>query len=393
MMSFKIIGVQQSSITKLNFIDLFSGAGGFSCGLEQAGLKCLLGVDFDKYAMESFEANHKHAQVYCGPIQKLSNKKLSQILGGKPIHLVVGGPPCQGFSTVGPGNPSDERNRLFNEFCRVVKHTNPLFVVMENVTGLLAKKNEKVLLSIFRKFQSLGYHMEAKVLEAQNYGTPERRRRTILIGSRINNKIVFPKSTHDTILAKTFVPAKTVGEALKEVSNCKIQLNHDLELAKPKNSLDLKRIKRIPEGKGIRYKKDEDLYFTKSLKLNINWEDLREGRFRQTKYHRLDRNKPSPTIMTHRHTYFHPVEDRYLTQREAASLQGFPHRFEFRGPLSAQWRQIGNAVPPLMGKAIGKTILKMLKDSKKQTSLKKISSKDKINGLRSKAFHYKEKSL
>lgn len=379
------------SSKKLKFIDLFAGAGGFSCGLEQAGFECLLGIDFNKHAMDTFALNHKKAIALHAPIQELSNKKISRLLGDEKVNLVVGGPPCQGFSTVGKGNPEDERNTLFREFCRVVRFLKPEFIVMENVTGLLAKKNEETLISILNTFKRMGYTMDARVLESQHYGVPERRKRTILIGSRIGDQINFPIKTHDVLCGKMFVPAQTVGDALKSVLKTKKIQNHDLKSAEPKNKLDLKRIKKIPEGRYIRYREDEKKYFRSSaLKLGIDWDELREGRLRQAKYFRLDRKKPSPTIMTHRHTYFHPNEDRYLTQREAAAIQSFPTNFVFSGPLSAQWRQIGNAVPPLMGKAIGKAIQKMYKSQIKTTGLKKKKSRTtkEINGLRSKAFSY-----
>ncbi|WP_127717663.1 DNA cytosine methyltransferase [Halobacteriovorax sp. HLS] len=378
----------------LNFIDIFAGAGGLSCGLELAGLNCLLGIDYDKYAMQTFAKNHRKAQAFCGDIRKLQKKELLEKLDGNPVHLVVGGPPCQGFSTVGLGNPDDMRNTLFLEFCRVVRITKPYFVIIENVTGLLAKKNEDTLQNIFKKFKSLGYDMDVQVMSSQNYGVPEKRRRTILIGTRINVEIEFPKKTHDVVIAKTHRPSMTVGDALSNLATKSGEfLNHDLDSAHLKSKIEKKRIARIPEGKGIRYEADEKKYFTPSLKLGVDWKNLRENRFRQTKYQRLDRSLPSPTIMTHRHSYFHPVEDRYLTQREAAALQSFPNNFEFMGPLSAQWRQIGNAVPPLMAKAIGKSILKMYKNylnERDSKALKKENTKTRIRNVRETAFVYKK---
>lgn len=373
------------SKTTLNFIDLFSGAGGLSCGLELAGMNCVLGVDMDKNAIETFKANHLQADAFCGSITDLSAKKIKELTKNIEIHAVVGGPPCQGFSTVGLGNPNDQRNHLFKEFIRVVKITNPLFVVIENVTGLLAKKNEKTIQSIFKIFAKMGYTLDVQVMSAENYGVPERRRRTIIIGSRINQTITFPDTMSNIV---------TVGQALKNLktSNGKY-LNHDIEAAKIKSALETARIACIPEGKGVRYEIDEKTYFkSKKLKLNVNWEELRENRFRQTKYQRLDRKKPSPTIMTHRHNYFHPTDNRYLTQREAAALQSFPNDFQFYGPLSAQWRQIGNAVPPLLGKAIGGAIMNMHAERilSKTAGVKKLTSKDIVLNVRKKAFVYKE---
>ncbi len=378
---------------KLKFIDVFSGAGGLSCGLELAGLECALGVDFNQHAINTFEKNHKHAKSYCGDITKLTNKEITRLLDGKDINLVVGGPPCQGFSTVGPGNPEDDRNRLFLEFVRIVKHTQPEFVIVENVTGLLAKKNEKTLRAIFKKFGDLGYNMDVQVMSAEQFGVPEKRRRTIFIGSRVNEKITFPKKTHDTILAKTYRAPVTVGDALSDLADKKGNLyNHDIEQCQIKSKLDLKRIQRIPEGQGIRYEKDEKKFLTKSLKLGVDWKTIREGRLRQTKYQRLDRSSVSPTIMTHRHSYYHPVENRYLTQREAAKIQSFPNDFVFTGPLSAQWRQIGNAVPPLLAKSLGLSIKKMFNEyqkSKDKNLAKKKVERKIIENIRGQAFFYR----
>lgn len=373
--------IKDTNTVKLNFIDLFSGAGGLSNGLEQAGLKCLLGIDMDKNAIETFKANHRYANTYCGSITEITEKKLIELTKGQTIHAIVGGPPCQGFSTVGIGDPKDERNLLFREFIRLVKILHPHFFIIENVTGLLAKKNEKTILAIFKLFSDLGYNLDVKVMSAEDYGVPERRRRTIFIGSRINNTITFPMP-----LVKAPV---TVGHALKNLKSKNGKFyNHDIDKAKVKSDLDLKRIAHIPEGKGIRYEEDEKSYFPKKLFLGIDWKNTPENRLRQTKYQRLDRKKPSPTIMTHRHNYFHPTENRYLTQREAAALQSFPNDFVFTGPLSAQWRQIGNAVPPLLGKALGTSLLAMYSAQEKKSKLviKKINQ---AHSARKSAFTYK----
>ena len=369
---------------ELNFIDLFSGAGGFSCGLEMAGFRCLLGVDFDRHAMNTFALNHPHAQTYCGDVGELDNNQIDKILNGTQIDLVVGGPPCQGFSTVGPGNPMDLRNKLFREFIRIVSHTNPNYVIMENVTGLLAKKNEKTLHAILREFQNLGYNINVQVLEASDYGVPEKRRRTIFIGSKINHEITFPLATHGTKR-----PLNTVGKALDQLYRTKKLQNHDIEAALIKNKLEFKRIQYIPEGFGIRYQKDEINYLPKKLYLGVNWKTIPEGRLRQTKYFRLNRKGPSPTIMTHRHTYYHPVENRFLTQREAATLQSFPANFVFTGPVSSQWRQIGNAVPPLLGKVIGQHLHFLMKNADLLKTKKAKIKKHSLDKLRKSAFRYR----
>lgn len=373
--------------TTLNFIDVFSGAGGLSCGMELAGLECVLGIEMDKYAAKTFAHNHKHAETYCGDIRQLTKNQLEEMIKGKKIHAVIGGPPCQGFSTVGKGDPDDVRNMLFREFVRIVKTTHPYFVVIENVTGILAQKNEKTLQSIFGEFHKMGYHLRVQVMSAENYQVPEKRRRTIIIGSRLNDEIIFPIPS-DRII--------TVGDAFKDLKapDGKIY-NHDEEQAQVKSPTDLMRLKQIPEGKGIRYQEDEESYLPLDLRLGIDWKKIPEKRFRQTKYQRLDRKKPSPTIMTHRHSYFHPQKHRYLTQREAARLQSFPNDFIFMGPLSAQWRQIGNAVPPMLGRAIGSSLLSMWKRDQhlaKGQGTKKNKKKDfnfSIKEIREKAFIYR----
>lgn len=378
----------------LNFIDVFSGAGGLSCGMEMAGLRCLLGVEIDKYAAKTFAHNHKHAKVFCDSIHKLTKKKLEELLEGQKIHAVVGGPPCQGFSTVGIGNPNDERNSLFREFVRLVEISSPEFVIVENVTGLLAEKNEKTLKAIFSCFERLGYSLDVQVMSAQQYGVPEKRRRTIIIGSKRSSKIVFPLPTHDIEVAGKRLPAVTVGEALRDLKTAEGKiLNHDIAGSKIKCKIEEKRIACVPEGKGVRYEHDEENYFPASLKLGVDWANLKENRFRQTKFQRLSRKAPSPTIMTHRHSYYHPVENRYLTQREAAKIQSFPNDFEFHGPLSAQWRQIGNAVPPLLGKALGTALLGMWKEihkPQKNMLKEKREMKNRIETIRSRAFVYEK---
>jgi len=389
---------------KLNFLDIFSGAGGLSCGLEMAGMKCILGVECDKNAIKTFDHNHKDATTFCGDIQDLTKPVLKKLIGDQKVHAVVGGPPCQGFSTAGTGDPFDQRNSLFLQFVKIVKYTLPNFIVIENVTGLLAKKNEKTLKTIFSKFIPLGYKMGVQVLSSQHYGVPERRRRTIIIGTKINDNPLFPSPTHDVEKNGHFIPPITVGEALSDLKTRKGEvLNHDLSLATITKPLDKKRISCIPEGKGIRYKKDEMKYLKPSLRMGVDWDQLREKRFRQTRLQRLDRSLPSPTIMTHRHSYYHPIEDRFLTQREAAKFQSFPNDFLFFGPLTSQWRQIGNAVPPLMGKAIGKTLLKMHQNQVKEEAKKHLKAapykrenskkviSDSISQFRKRAFIYKEK--
>jgi len=373
--------------SKLNFVDLFAGAGGMSNGLEQAGLNCVLGVDFERAAMETFKANHHNAEVFVGDIKDLTKKELLNLTRNQTIDLVCGGPPCQGLSTVGKGIPDDPRNYLFKHFVRVVKVLEPKFVILENVTGLLGSKNEIILQGILDEFRKMGYDLTPKVLPAHHYGVAQRRRRAILIGNNQGWLNVHPEPVHEFGHSQ-LLPPKTVGEVFRRLTDkAGVAHNHDVLLAAIKSELDRKRIALVPEGKSIRYQEDEESYLPPSLRLGVDWSTIAEHRLRQEKYKRLDRKAPSQTIMTDSHTYFHPVKDRYLTVREAAAIQSFPNDFVFSGPLTQQWRQVGNAVPPLLAKAVGEAVLAMVAHPK--PAGKQLLS---ISQIRKFAFDYKLKS-
>lgn len=373
---------KQSSHTY--FVDLFSGAGGLSCGLELAGLKCALAVDMNKEAIETFSINHKGVPTYLDDVSKLTAPTLKKILDGKKITLVCGGPPCQGMSTVGEGIPDDPRNFLFLQFVRMVKTIRPEFVLMENVTGLLGKKNGKILNGVLKEFKRIGYVMHVRVVSSENYGVPQKRRRTIFLGNRIGYENEFPIPSHGkSSKLKSLV---TIGDVIGNLKTKNGEIfNHDIASAKISRDIVKKRVAKIPEGRGIRYEEDERELLPKSLWLGVDWNTISESRLREEQYHRLGRDEVAPTIMTSRHTYFHPTETRYLTCREAAAIQSFPNHYQFAGTVSQQWRQIGNAVPPLLGKALGDAILKMLKEKQKSTTLQSVV-------IRHNAFDY-EKDL
>lgn len=362
------------------FIDLFSGCGGFSTGLELAGHKCLLGVDYQKDAVATFAQNHPNARALHMDIQKLSRLKLSQLVDIDQVDMVVGGPPCQGFSTVGRGDTGDIRNSLFQQFVRIVRITSPKIVIFENVTGILASKNQSVLKKILASFECLGYQMDARVMSAELHGVPSRRRRTIIMGVK-GGSPRYPKASAPQLVIKNSV--KVALENLKARSG-EIH-NHDLKTAQVANKRDVKRLKRIPPGAGIRYQKDELAYLPKSLRYDVDWDELSENRFRQARLQRLPWDRPAPTILTSRTTYYHPEEPRHLTVREAAKLQSFPNHFIFTGSLTAQFRQIGNAVPPMLAKQIGNEIKKI---TFQQGKIKKFNLEESKK-LAKEAFAYK----
>jgi len=289
------------------------------------------------------------------------------------------------MSTVGEGIPNDPRNFLFLQFVRIVKILEPDFIIMENVTGMMGRKHEHIPKSIMTHFRKLGYHIDVDVLSAHHYGVPQNRRRTIFIGNRHGYENMFPPIVYDGE-DDSHMKARTVGEVLRKLRTSDGKTyNHDIKFAAVSDELDVERLGFIPEGKGIRYQEDEKV-LPENLRLGVNWRTMDEHRFRQTKYHRLSRKDISPTILTSRHSYFHPTEPRYLTVREAAAIQSFPNDFVFDGTLSQQWRQVGNAVPPLLGKALGESIIKMNKTKKKASTVM-----TEIWRVRHHAFNYKNR--
>jgi DNA (cytosine-5)-methyltransferase 1 len=224
--------------------------------------------------------------------------------------------------------------------------------------------------------------MDVKVMSAEQFGVPSKRRRAIIMGVR-GGKPSFPNP-----LSKVQQSKNIVKVALDNLTTRGGKIfNHDVDRAQISNELDFKRLKKIPAGAGIRYQKDELAYLPKKLRYDVDWEKISEGRFRQTRLQRLPLENPAPTILTSRTTYYHPLEHRYLTVREAARLQSFPNNFIFEGSLTAQFRQIGNAVPPSLAKQIGQEIKKI-----EFSSLQKITkfSLDQREKMVKEAFGYKK---
>ena len=378
---------------KFYMIDLFCGAGGMSKGFESSGFECLLGIDNNEYAVKTFERNHRKAIGMCGDIRGIPSYEINRIIKDRKISLICGGPPCQGFSTVGTNDPKDNRNHLFLEFVRIVRDLNPDFIVLENVTGLLSKKNDETLISIINLFTDLGYNIDVKVLSSHYYGVPEKRRRTIFIGNKLGFDNIFPeKEFSDLNDSFSNLPkARTVGWAFKNLISYRgKKLNHDFKSARISNELDFERISHIPEGKSVRYEKDEIFYLPSNLRYEVDWSEIGEKRFRQEKLKRLSLEACSPTINTSKTTYYHPTENRFLTMREAAAIQSFPSNFEFIGSPAQIWKQIGNAVPPLLANAIGRSLKRMMESEGKLTSDSFIDKKN-INNIRKYAFDYKDR--
>lgn len=351
----------------LRCVDLFCGAGGLSCGLSMAGIETVLGIDFDATAIRTFNEN-KLGKGVVADLEKLSSEKIRELCKG-PVDLIVGGPPCQGFSLSGFRNKDDKRNRLYKSFVRIVQDLSPRGFLLENVPGLVSLFGGKVRDSIIREFSKLGYCVKYQILRASDYGVPQHRRRVVFVGLR-EGIFNFPEPTHfkDPILGQSRMvtckdalddlPLLSTGEFLgSEIQAYRSAPKNDFQRTMRKSSnvvlnhiaakhsdVVRKTISLVPAGKNY-----------KALPSN-----LRESRNFHVAWTRFPENEPSPTIDTgHRH-HFHYSECRVPTVRECARLQSFPDDFRFTGNKTQQFRQVGNAVPPLMAMALGQSLKKAL---------------------------------
>lgn len=327
----------------LTYVDLFSGAGGFSLGFDRAGFRHLLSVEIEKNYCKTYQANFPDHLVLQQDLTTLTKEELLKCLNGETVDVIIGGPPCQGFSMagrVGRAFSDDPRNHLFKEFVRVVKLTQPRFFVMENVARLFTHNAGKTRGEIIQHFQNLGYQVECKVLNAADFGVPQLRSRIIFIGRRSTGRIIFPKPTHNKY--------KTVIEAIGhfpvlQAGESSLIINHE---AMNHSDQMLAKMAFVKEG-GSR-------------------DDIPEA-FRPTsgdirKYIRYHSQKPSVCVTGDMRKIFHYKQNRALTVRELAALQSFPDDFVFLGSRIAQQQQVGNAVPPLLAQVIAETVLKMDQD-------------------------------
>ncbi|HEZ5469347.1 TPA: DNA (cytosine-5-)-methyltransferase [Neisseria meningitidis] len=327
--------------TLLTYIDLFSGAGGLSLGFEQAGFQQLLSVEMEPDYCQTYRANFPRHQLLQKDLTTLTEQDLINYLNGQSVDLVIGGPPCQGFSMagkIGRTFTDDPRNHLFKEFVRIVKIVRPCFFVMENVARLYTHNSGKTRTEIIQAFQNIGYSVECKVLNAADFGVPQIRSRVIFIGRRDKGKISFPEPfqiSHQTVeSAIGHFPKLAAGESNPHVANHEA-MNHSAQM--------LEKMAFVKNG-GNR---------------NDIPEPLRPKTGDIRKYIRYDSNKPAVCITGDMRKVFHYEQNRALTVRELAALQSFPDNFIFCGSKIAQQQQVGNAVPPLLAKAIAESILKM----------------------------------
>jgi len=320
---------------------LFCGAGGFSLGFDKSGFQNIFSLDIQKDFCQTYKANFPKHNLIQKDIIELEREEILNLIKDNEVDVVIGGPPCQGFSiagNIGRKFIDDPRNRLFKEFVRVVKIANPKYFVMENVARLYTHNNHKTKEEIIEDFNKLGYKVECKILNSADYGVPQVRKRVIFLGSRVNDNITFPTKTHTNY--------KTVRDALENLPKLNsgeksTLLNHK---AMNHTAQMLHKMAFVKDG-GNRESIPKD-FRPKSG-------DIR-------KYIKYDSTKPSVTITGDMRKVFHYSQNRALTVRELARLQTFPDSFEFKSSSIAQQQQVGNAVPPLMAEAIANHIKNML---------------------------------
>lgn len=346
-------------------IDLFAGCGGLSIGFQQAGFQIIKAVEFDKEIAESYKYNHQDTQMYAEDICNVDNVNY---FSENEADVIIGGPPCQGFSMAGArirenSFKEDPRNFLFKHYVNVVKIVKPQYFVFENVKGILTKDNGDIFREIIKEFSEPAnfdgdkYFVSYKIVKAVSLGIPQKRERVIIFGSK-NREVDFEKMYQATIehLSKinpTIFESVNVWDAISNlpeptsdgiINNITPKTNYQRYLSstgefitnhlKPNHSsIAIERMKKIGNGQNYTV-------------LNEDIKSVHSG-----SYGRLSQNEPAPTIVTRFDTpsggkFIHPIENRTLTPREAARIQSFPDDFVFTGSKSCVCKQIGNAVPP-----------------------------------------------
>jgi len=320
-----------------NYIDLFCGAGGFSLGFDNRGFNNVFSLDSEKSFCETYRFNFPKHKLIEKKIEHLSKKEIRDLVGGKKVDVIIGGPPCQGFSiagNIGRKFIDDPRNYLFNEFVRLVKIIKPTFFVMENVQRLFNHNKSSTKNEIINNFNQIGYHVECKVVNTEDFLVPQVRRRVVFIGSNVTKNIFFPFNENKKIL--------NIKEAIDDLPRLKSG-----EISKVNNHSAMSHSKQMLEK--MSYVKDGGGRESIPYKLRPKSGDIR-------KYIRYDSKKPSICITGDMRKVFHYSQNRALTVRELARIQTFPDNFIFKGNKISQQQQIGNAVPPMLSKFIAQAV-------------------------------------
>ncbi len=356
----------------MNVLDLFCGCGGFSKGFEEAGFTIKLGIDIWEDAVKTYRLNFPKAATITEDITKLDYKDLLEAasVSKDNVDVIIGGPPCQGFSVSGKRLLDDPRNILYKSFVRMVEGIQPKVFVMENVPGIVKLFNGQVKEQVIEDFSALGYRVSMKQLTASDYGVPQARKRVFFVG--INKEKIGDIEFHfpDEICGDEKKPYVTCKDALSDldfIGDLTLLQEHDQYRLPPQseyqkymrqNATELLNhvttihteqtrtiIAMVPDGGNY---KDLPHELWSTRKVNIAWT-------------RMDSAKPCFTIDTGHNHHFHYRANRVPTVRESARIQSFPDDFEFLGIKTSQLKQVGNAVPPLLAKAVASEIRVLLK--------------------------------
>lgn len=363
----------------MKVIDLFAGCGGFSTGFEQAGYNITKAVEFDPIIANTYEKNHLQTKMYVADIGTIDNENF---FSENEVDVIIGGPPCQGFSMAGArirnGFVDDPRNYLFKHYFNIVKIVKPKAFVIENVQGILTMSNGKILEEIINLFSDPSnfngdkYYIHYKLINSKEFGIPQNRQRVILIGSK-NKDYNFDElleSAKQKVLDEhhDYFQQVSVGDALSNIPNptengivknpapcTKYQKYLSCESSSLQNHYATKHSKKAIER-------------MKQIGQGENWTSLDEEihSVHSGAYGRLNFDETAPTITTRFDTpsggkFIHPIENRTITPREAARIQSFPDNFIFYGTKSSICKQIGNAVPPKISYCIAHMIKELLK--------------------------------
>ncbi len=339
---------------KYTLIDVFSGIGGFHSGFLSTGrFELLLATDFNKDCESFHRKNHPELPFEKIDLSQINEQEFWFNRGVKDVDVLIGGPPCQGFSTIGNRASSnsqkrekyDIRNNLIGHFINHVRVLEPKYFIMENVRGLTTYRKGDFFEDVMEEFNSIsGYRISYKILNAADYGVPQIRYRTFVYGHRTElDKNPFPEPTHfeDGINGHKY---KTVGQAINDLIGKENEIPNHIPLKHGEKNIA--RYKLIPEGERM----PEDKLPPELYRKNFG-----------NTFKRLHREKPSLTMVPGHNAFpIHPTENRSLTVREAARIQTFPDNYIFTGNRQAQCIQVGNAVPPVMAEKWANHVLKIL---------------------------------
>lgn len=334
----------------MKIIDLFCGIGGLSLGFEQAGFEVVSAVDMWADAVKTYNHNREERVAEVISVEDYNVKELPAIIVHEKITGIIGGPPCQGFSTVGKREVDDPRNKMYLEFYKAVKLADPEFFLIENVKGMLTLNKGAFVKDLLTRFgkDGLGYTISYKLLNAADYGIPQNRYRVFYIGIK-NKKFVFPEPFDYKLTAKDGIgdlegatqekygssPQNEYQRVMRGNVNKPVNQEYTIHTEKT-----ISIISQVPDGGNIRDLPPEIWHVRKYNKA----------------FERMGTFKPSNTIDTGHRNYFHYSEPRIPTVRESARIQSFPDSFEILGTRGSQYKQVGNAVPPMLAKIIAERI-------------------------------------